>query len=352
MAHEIAAAGGGFIWPSLAFMSDGELVHAECRPSNPHTQEPLQYVTEFDEIFPATAFENELDRFVDLVLERLSGNPAGQALLGVWGDVRAERADPEAEQYRRLEASLGFDPDEAPEELMRRLLDLSSEVGSDAVREIAAFCAGSEEQAANKLTSVIELPRNGDFLSGSVATEIPTNLISENARAHDRGRKAANWMRGQAGIPNDRKVEDAALGELLGLSGKQIEGLSVRSGPRPPLALAVGGDDGQFRFFFRSGRASGRRFEAARMLFDGAAQRRGAWHPVTSADTSRQKAQRAFAAELLAPISAIQNYLSNDYSSDAIEGAAEYFDVSSYTISSQLANHRIISRNHPAVPPQ
>ncbi len=86
------------------------------------------------------------------------------------------------------------------------------------------------------------------------------------------------------------------------------------------------------------------------MLFDSAAQKEENWHPATSAYTARQKAQRAFAAEFLAPISAIRDYLDKDYSIDAIEGAGEYFDVTSYTIASQLANHGDISRDHPAVP--
>ncbi len=59
--------------------------------------------------------------------------------------------------------------------------------------------------------------------------------------------------------------------------------------------------------------------------------------------TSRQKYQRAFAAEFLCPLSSLQAYLENDYSESAIEDAAEYFKVSSQTVESILENNGLIS---------
>ena len=63
---------------------------------------------------------------------------------------------------------------------------------------------------------------------------------------------------------------------------------------------------------------------------------------VTRSYTYRQKAQRAFAAEFLAPIEAVDAYLDGDCSDDSQNEAAEHFQVSSYTIRSLLVNdHRL-----------
>ena len=58
--------------------------------------------------------------------------------------------------------------------------------------------------------------------------------------------------------------------------------------------------------------------------------------------TSRQKYQRAFAAEFLCPIDALTSFLGNDFSSYAIEEAAENVEVSELTITSLLLNHGYI----------
>ena len=64
--------------------------------------------------------------------------------------------------------------------------------------------------------------------------------------------------------------------------------------------------------------------------------------PATQSYTYRQKAQRAFAAEMLAPIDAVDDFLEDDRSEDRYNDAAEHFNVSQMVISSLLRNnHRL-----------
>ncbi len=44
--------------------------------------------------------------------------------------LKAERTDEEASRYRRLEAGLGFDPDEAPESLMQQAIQMAATMGA------------------------------------------------------------------------------------------------------------------------------------------------------------------------------------------------------------------------------
>jgi Zn-dependent peptidase ImmA (M78 family) len=93
-----------------------------------------------------------------------------------------------------------------------------------------------------------------------------------------------------------------------------------------------------------------RRFEAARFLGDAILQPTDGWHLATAAGTARQKTQRSFASEFLAPIAGFKAQLQQDLSMEAIEDAAAYFNVSSYLIGSHLRNNGVIPYGHPAVP--
>lgn len=91
----------------------------------------------------------------------------------------------------------------------------------------------------------------------------------------------------------------------------------------------------------RSKWETGRRFELARLLGDrhtnGLKER---LLPATRAYTYRQKLQRAFAAELLCPFSALEEKLAGDYSAEARADAAHHFAVSERTVTTLLVNHR------------
>ena len=65
----------------------------------------------------------------------------------------------------------------------------------------------------------------------------------------------------------------------------------------------------------------------------------GQWLVSTDLGTARQKFQRAFAAEFLCPISALVEFLGEDYSETAIEDAAEHFQVGQRTVESLLVNN-------------
>ena len=69
------------------------------------------------------------------------------------------------------------------------------------------------------------------------------------------------------------------------------------------------------------------------------------WHPATVSKSARQKLQRAFAAEFLAPIDDVVEHLGGSFDVDSIQGAAEFFDVSELTIRDSLRNNGRIPRD-------
>jgi hypothetical protein len=72
MSHELPAAGKGFIWPQLLYVSDGESIRVICRQSPALSNEPVHYLSEFEATVPVREFEIGVDSFMDL---QPRGNP-------------------------------------------------------------------------------------------------------------------------------------------------------------------------------------------------------------------------------------------------------------------------------------
>ena len=128
--------------------------------------------------------------------------------------------------------------------------------------------------------------------------------------------------------------------------GVQTEALEDAPGREVPLSFEWQ-ESAQARIALRSKWETGRRFDLARILADRVLS--GGHHErlraVTRSYTYRQKAQRAFAAEFLAPIDAVDDYIAGDYAEDKQDEAASYFRVSPCTVRSLLVNNHRIGRD-------
>lgn len=345
MAHETSASGYGFIWPRLIFESDGENIDATCLPSSPVAAEPIRYLENFRTSISSKSFESAVDEFVSLVLARLEAvGVRDSPLQKLWPEIKDEQGNADATAHRRFEAQLGFEPDEAPEDVLDNLIALADEVGEGAMSEVASVCSGENPKSA--LQGVVDLA-NANGVEGeldipkSVARFVSTQEFKAGM-PWDRGRKLAHAARAAWGV-GDSRLSDKSLSEIIGVA----EGALDKSNETPdhlPLGLAVRGTKGnKWKLMFRRKARTGRRFEAARLLCDYmAASLKDRWLPTTDAKTARQKIQRAFAAEFLCPISSLKYWLEDDYSSESIDEAGDYFGLSPLAIRSHLANHGLI----------
>jgi hypothetical protein len=339
MAHEMAGAGHGYLWPLLTFASDGEAIEATCRPSNPLSAEPVRYVADFHDAIEAPAFERTLDEFVGLVLARLDAvGLAGTELRLLWDEVLEERADSSATLRRTLEARLGFEPGESPDAILSRLLNLSERAGTLAAEEIAPTCAGSDPGHA---LDSIEAFAGSSGTAAHFANPVSDLSLRSNGAVTpwQRGEYLAREMRNAYQL-GSRPITDEELAGMLKIPADAVQkGPAV--GARLPLGLAIrNGGSGDLKLLFRKRNRPALRFEATRMMGDQIStpvQER--WLPVTDTGTARQKTQRAFAIEFLCPFVALDEYLQHDFSEEAVEDAGEYFGVSELAVRSHLANH-------------
>jgi hypothetical protein len=343
LSHDMSAASGAFRWPSVKFLSDGENVQISARPSFPATLQRLLCPEAPDELVSGRDFESAVDVFVGQVCARLQDlGITGTPLQRVWREVRLERGAPELAEFRQLEAILGFDPDEATPQLMGRFISLHDEAGSSAAEEIAHAAAGDTPQHVldGVLRLVQQLECEGRVNVSPGVREAAARLRATHAPAWVRGSRLAQALRRIDGLAG-RLLSNKDLAGLLQLPEEVLR--QGKLAQRAPLSIGVRNTDSdRIGFFFAKQHSTARRFEAARLLGDYLmAPAADQWLPATDASTFRQKAQRAFAAELLCPIEELKHFLDGDFSEESILLASDHFQASPLMLQTHLASHYV-----------
>lgn len=344
MSHEFAAAGYGYIWPRVLIASDGEAVQIWSAPTGEHASLPVKYLTGAHGVVPAEEFEHEIDHFLNGVAARLKAvGIEGTALQGLLAELAEERADVQLTAYRTLEAIAGFDAGEGPKNTLATLEELISRAGMNATQELATLC--SSGNSGQTLADVVGVAAEDGVAARPIDAATDLAFDNDEARftpAWVRGKEFALELRRRLGM-NGAPIPDDELHEILGVSSREISEAGGQR--RAPLGLAVRRNEGTLTLHSRKRHPVSIRFELARFLYDNAtAAQADRWLPVTDGKTSRQKAQRAFAAEFLCPIEVLRAYLSDDFSDDAIEDAANHFRVGTPAVQSQLVNNGVLPR--------
>jgi hypothetical protein len=340
-AHRLTSIGGGYIWPNITIWSDSERIVFLAKPTQFRTSEPLRYVEDFAAIVRASVFQDTVDSFIEKVHGQLRAERIASANLDkIWEELLAEREDHETSKRRRLEALMGFDPDEAAPDQIETLVADSKLLGERAMSEVAA---GQELLTAKQLCEIAK--SKGFNASPKDAAQLPTTVSLPSfgeVPAHLRGAEAARALRDSAQL-GAAPISDHRLLELAGVEEAALSDGATKHGPKVSYALDENCDVG--RVVLHSKWKTGRRFELARLLGDRVAGNGdGRLFLATRSYTYRQKLQRSFAAELLCPFDVLKDILHDDFSPEAIEDAADYFNVSDRTVVTSLVNHGLLDR--------
>lgn len=353
-AHETASIGGGWLWPRVVFESDGNTIAIHSEHSDYSQTEPVSYIGDEERFVPAVEFESAVDEFLSATTDRLADESSSfdglqnVPLHDMWRQLVEERRNPKLANYRRIEALLGYNPDEGPTDRIRQLSEDINVFGESAINEIAAHAPLMKNYVT--AADLVAISRSSGF-------EIESGINSESALAsyasiqddnQDKEGSVAPW---RIGAEEARKfcfdqrtvgepISDESLCEYFG-----VRSSSLNDTTRMPAPIAFTLSDKQelHRYVvFRSKVRTGRRFEMARLLGDRLMiASREPLQPATSTRTFRQKIQRAFAAELLCPFDSLQDVINEEYTAESVEKAARHFDVSPVLVSNQLQNHGI-----------
>jgi hypothetical protein len=261
-------------------------------------------------------------------------------LARIWREIIAERADPALSVHRRLEAMLGLNRNEAPKQAIQDLKDLSTEAGTSAVYELAPAYSGHD--LTEMLATTRDIVHSAKRVQGQIrpVLDSETEAWTTNELPWARGLRGARVCRQAFGLELG-PIDDATLAGMLGLTQEQLRDTEAVVPASLPFSLAIR-DPSTRRvdFLFRRPQHQSRRFEAARFLADAfLTDSAEPWLLETEAKTARQQAQRAFAVEILAPIDGLRNFLNENDSPDAIDMAADYYDLSPRAVQRHVENN-------------
>lgn len=350
IAHSVAAAGGGYIWPNVIFASNGEsLAVTSHTRSVPAPFEPVRYLNAIATHITAAEFERKVDAFLAGVLSRMDSlGIHDDNLPALWSEVVMERRDPGCSRRRKLEALCGYDPDEAPEEMLAALIEDKFRFGESALEEVAAE---GRHSSAKMLEPILDLARSqAKPARGGFRGTLPDLNVK---RRHDakvppwkQAAKLAHLARSKWGLTPTQPIANKALADLLGTK----ETIFTNRTPSPtslPIALRTN-TNGSVDLYFNSKWSTSRRFSASRLIGDHLhCARDERLLPATKASTARQQFQRAFAQEFLCPFDALVDKIQTDQpDEDDIETAADHFGVSPLMVQTTLVNKCEIGREY------
>ena len=343
-AHHMSSIGEGYVWPNIEIVSDGPFVQLSSSHSTDRHLKAFRYIGAPGEAVAAEAFEEAVREFVHIVIDRLQdAGICDTNLHRLWIDLEREQGA-ETYPFRRIEAMLGYDPDEGSQSRIQEQLADTASLGEDAVAELAAD-AGQRNEAPVRSGEVSEWARIYGF---DMCVEDAAQLDDSGnippwgqEKAWHVGYALAQALRAKGNL-DDKPVDNVVLCELAGTTRSVIQ---RKSRTTERISFALDEDSGRSRIALRSKRGTMRRFDLTRLMADRLFRKSTSESllPATRSNTYRQKAQRAFAAEFLAPIRAVEEFLNGDVSEEAQNDAAEYFNVSPITIHWQIVNKPRIS---------
>ena len=338
--HCLSSIGEGYVWPNVVISSDG--CRAVTIASRTADAAPglYRYVGAPDwQIVSTEQLRTGMRRLVRSVLERLdNARLADTNLHRLWRDVEMASKDERTARLRRVEARLGLDPNEVDEAVIQASCAAAESLGANALEELAADPAGDSPTTLPTMKTMGQSARECGFdAQPRDAAELRQrdSLPTWGSVAAWRvGVAAARSLREQEALDGE-PIDNGRLSELFGATKTALEQTATHAQTLSFLLT----DRGRSRLVLRSKWEAGRRFALARLLGDHLLAAGEPLLPATGAHTYRQKAQRAFAAELLCPYHAVVDFLGADRSEDRCNEAATHFQVSSLAIATLLANN-------------
>lgn len=346
MAHELTSISGGTRWPPIMFYASGDRLIASPLSGISSVSGPTRYLDVVATSIDGAAYEEATDAFFDEVLKSYSCSEDSQTLHALLTQLKDERSHPELSAWRKLEALLGYDPDEAPDELLQQLGQYETRLGISGVEEASAAVPGIE--AAKILQKAIDAteasPVNIDVTSATKSASSGARPTSK-VLPWELAEHAAAELRQHLNMPHG-PIRARAFSQILEVRWTDLLDAPA-AGAQIPYGATLNNGNGHRRCALHStrGRSSQRRFELARALGDAVWEPDSMFAPLSRARTDRQKFQRAFAQSFLCPFDDLTALLGTTIPSEVdVEKAARHFHVSQAVVRTVLVNKHVLPR--------
>ncbi len=334
--HNLKFAAEGFALPDLSFVTDGGAVYARWTPYAPEAS-PAKFLSGGTAVIDQAAFQHEITRFVQTVLARLSAKGIENSTLAAEWDA-IQSVDYEEAEFCRAAGSLGVDPFDLSDKVRNQICEAGIQIPQQALEEF--FQAADPEHLRSNVDWIL---RTIEVLHSSLTRyELPKRFspkFPRSGEAWKEGYKLARETRRSIGLIDWAEPVHWGL-----LAPEASEGFPIC--PEQPTlrtdAVSFFGANSTAAIVMVGGDIFSKRFLVARALCDYVISGIDVPLLLTRSGTRKQRRNRAFAAEFLAPWEGIRScFKGNEADYRVIAELAIRFQVGELLIKHQLENHKI-----------
>ena len=334
--HSILAAQHGFALPRVQFVPTGRSILVSAKPRVSPLAE-VRFRNGATASPPREDVERELRRFVETTIQRLdSAKIAGTGLQEAWALV-SEISEEEI-PFCRFAGAMGLAPDEVRDraaELLERLLPILGE------RLLMDLCLVARPDNFEAIARTAEAAHAnlGASPVANIAPLLSVPVPADNFKmeAWHRGKRGAVQLRNRFRLSDEDPHGAAKVFERLNVD--TAKGTNAAS-TDAPLSGAILREDANARFELLQSVSVQRRFAAARGIFAAWTSGVSEARFLTSAVTRDQQANRAFAAELTAPLAFLRkNARRSRLTQDQVFDLAAELEIGADVVSKQALNN-------------
>lgn len=339
--HNIRWAREGFVLPSLRFVSVGEKIEMQWQPLD-FLDAGVRFINAGHASAAAETVIAALGRFVEAVVTRLDDQGIRETSLHrQWKAI--QEADDDQRRFCLAAGRLGLDPYSVDDPVSEAIIACERQIAPDLLDDFLALAtvdelAGQAESLANATSAISNDSDDADALA-SVRDVAPSLQLMANP--WQAGYEYARELRRRI---NGNGWKSRSLDELAAHLGiVQLDRCLMPAAGSCRFLDALVGENQRHRprFLIEKRRESSRQFAFCRALFEHLTRPTGSFAVVSGLRTDRQKMNRAFAAELLAP----HQQLAADISA-AVIGDEEVADLADeYGVSEMVIRHQVENHN-------
>jgi hypothetical protein len=339
--HDLASAGEGYALPDLMILPEGEGLRLEWRSSNrPECQ--VRFLDSGVTHVRLADAESAFRSLIEAVLARLRDQGIDETPLDEeWAAI--QDLDTKETEFCRRAGALGLDPFAASDSDARTIIEAAGGMSPGLAKEFFA--------SANWLGHAVQADRIREFGNTAGRRRLPAPSLAElrtprlrlyhHLPAWEQGYSLARQLRNRMELDGGRIRNVAALGEALDVPHRTWKGATATTQADLEFldAMVAPTQGGGPYFAIHSRNETTRLFALCRALLEFLL-----FPPelslVTHTRSERQRRNRAFAAEFLAPAKEVGSLIENDtVTEEHIHELAAEFGVSAMVIWHQIENH-------------
>lgn len=341
--HDLRYGAEGFALPSLTIQPLGHQIRLVWRPVRLGAQN-LEFTASGSAYVRAAELRQTLSDFINAVLKRLDEQGVQNTLLEKeWNSIQI--VDSQEQEFCSAVASLGLDPYALSEQEQQEIIEVSESLPPSLWPDFfaAADFATLPEQARQVLGALAQSRKNRANLQ-SLKSLRQDMKIPPTGSPWEQGYAFANDLRKRLNLNGAKLNSLSGLGKALDIPVQELKSgiVYIASFPESFNALISTNPRESPVFAVPKRREDATRFAFCRALFEYLATPESEPLLVTRARSERQKRNRAFAAEFLAPAELLRESLTRHTVGDEeIDDLAATFGVSSSVIRHQIENHEL-----------